>query len=70
MFFIGSAPIICDARSTVNGFVMAPANPKPQANMEQINPVKESYPAKMHSDATIGSIVSISSNSPRKEPKQ
>ena len=62
--------MISEASSTVKGFVIAPAKPKPQARMQQIKPVKESKPTSTHSAHTIGSIVSISSNRPRKEPKQ
>ena len=39
---IGLTPRICDANSTVNGFVTALEKPKPTAAMEIRNPVKES----------------------------
>ena len=39
---MGFTSMICEARSTVKGFVMAPAKPNPQARMQQMKPVKES----------------------------
>ena len=70
MWAMGFAPIISEARSTVNGLVIAPANPNPHAIMQHRNPVNESNPTITHSAVMIGSMVSISSNSPRKDPKQ
>ena len=61
--------MILEASSTVNGLVIALANPKPQAIIETRNPVNESKPTRTHSAVTMGSIVSISSNCPRNAPK-
>ncbi len=60
--------MISDASKTVNGLVIALAKPNPQAMMQTRNPVNESYPISTHSAVTIGSIESISSNSPRNAP--
>ena len=66
---IGLAPMISEASSTVKGLVTALAKPKPQDTMQIRKPVKESYPIAKHSIVMIGSMVSISSNSPRNAPK-
>ena len=66
---IGFASMISAAVSTVNGFVIALAKPKPHAMMLTRNPVNESNPIITHSAAMIGSIESISSNSPKNAPK-
>ena len=70
MLVMGFTSMIREARSTVKGFVIEPANPNPQARIQQMKPVKESYPIITQSAVIIGSMVSISSNSPRNEPKQ
>ena len=57
-----------DAKRTVNGLVMALEKPNPQATIDTIKPVNESYPIDTASITIIGRSVSISSNKPRIAP--
>ena len=67
---IGLTSIIFEAKTTVKGFVIAVANPIPVDAMQHRKPVYESYPRRTHNEATIGSSVSIFSNSPRNDPSE